>query len=284
MSPLRDLLERQPRVVMGILNVTPDSFSDGGRFVDVDRAVEHAASLIAAGADIIDIGGESTRPGAAPIDAPEEINRVVPVVAAVAALGARVSIDTTKAVVAHAAIAHGAFLVNDVSGGRVDPEILDVVAAANAAYVAMHMRGQPRTMQLDPHYDNVVDDVTAFLIARVAAAIDAGIAADAIVADPGIGFGKTLEHNLALLRSVAELRADIGVPLMIGASRKAFLGLLLGELTVPAAERDDATIATTLWAFQRGASIVRVHDVARARAAADLVAALRAGTDSGRAA
>jgi dihydropteroate synthase len=253
--------------VMGVVNVTPDSFSDGGRFVERDAAITHGLMLAAAGADLLDVGGESTRPGAEPVTPEEETRRVADVVERlVADAGVPVSIDTTKAVVAQAALAAGAIVVNDVSAGRLDPEILAVTAAAGAGFIAMHMQGEPRTMQDDPSYDDVVAEVTAFLSERVAAARAAGIGAGSVAVDPGIGFGKTVAHNLSLLVQLPDLVAAVDVPVAVGTSRKRFLGALLrdtgGVEGEPAADaRDDATLATTVWAVDRGARIVRVHDV-----------------------
>jgi dihydropteroate synthase len=267
--------------VMGIINVTPDSFSDGGRFVSPASAIDHGLTLAEAGADLLDIGGESTRPGADPVSDAEERQRVVPVVAGLAATGVPVSIDTTKAGVAAAALDAGATVVNDVSAGTLDPDLLPVVAAAGAGYVAMHMQGDPRTMQDSPHYDDVVVEVGDFLAARLDAARAAGIATAALCADPGIGFGKTLEHNLELLVRLPELVERLDVPVLVGTSRKRFLGTILagvaGEVGEPPAERrDDATLASVVWALDRGASIVRVHDVRPAARAVALLAAMKA--------
>ena len=259
--------------VMGVVNVTPDSFSDGGRFATPGTAVAHARELAAAGAAVLDIGGESTRPGADPVDAATEIDRVVPVIEALAGtVDVPISVDTTKATVAAAALAAGATIVNDVAAGTADPDMLDVVAAAGAGYVAMHMQGEPRTMQAHPHYDDVVAEVGAFLVERLDAARAAGIADDALMADPGIGFGKTLEHNLELLASLPELIAAVGVPLLVGTSRKAFLGRIVDEADPVA--RDDATLATVVWALERGAAMVRVHDVRAAVQAAAVLGAM----------
>jgi dihydropteroate synthase len=259
--------------VMGVVNVTPDSFSDGGRFDAPDAAVAHARELAAAGAAVLDIGGESTRPGASPVDAAVEIGRVVPVIDALAdTVAVPISIDTTKAAVADAALRAGATIVNDVSAGTADPGMHGVVAASGAGYVAMHMQGEPRTMQANPHYDDVVSDVAAFLAARLDAARAAGIADDALMADPGIGFGKTVEHNLELLASLPELIAAVGVPVLVGTSRKAFLGRIIDESDPEA--RDDATLATVVWALERGAAMVRVHDVRAAVQAAAVLGAL----------
>jgi dihydropteroate synthase len=259
--------------VMGVVNVTPDSFSDGGRFVAPASAVAHACDLAVAGAAVLDVGGESTRPGAEPVDADTEIARVVPVIAAVAErVEVPISVDTTKAAVADAALRAGATIVNDVSAGTADPDMLGVVAASGAGYVAMHMQGEPRTMQADPHYDDVVGEVAGFLVERLDAARAAGVADDALMADPGIGFGKTIDHNLELLASLPELIAAVGVPVLVGTSRKAFLGRIVDEPD-PAA-RDDATLATVVWALERGAAMVRVHDVRGAVQAAAVLGAM----------
>jgi dihydropteroate synthase len=268
--------------VMGIVNATPDSFSDGGRFLDADAAVAHGIELARQGADVLDVGGESTRPGAAPVPAEEELGRVVPVVERLASVtSVPVSVDTTKAVVAQAALDAGATVVNDVSAGRLDPEILSVTAAAGAGYVAMHMQGEPRTMQADPRYDDVVAEVGDFLAVRVAAARSAGIAEGAIAADPGIGFGKTVEHNLRLLARLLALAARVRVPVMVGASRKSFIGKLLARTgaasgDLPVDEREEGTLATVVWAVERGASIVRVHEALPAARAIRLLDALHA--------
>jgi dihydropteroate synthase len=259
--------------VMGVVNVTPDSFSDGGRFVAPANAVAHACALAAAGAAVLDVGGESTRPGAESVDAATEIDRVIPVIGAVSAqVDAPISIDTTKAEVADAALRAGATIVNDVSAGTADADMLGVVAAAGAGYVAMHMQGEPRTMQVNPHYDDVVGEVADFLVARLDAARSAGVTDDALMADPGIGFGKTVGHNLELLASLPELIAAVGVPVLVGTSRKAFLGRIVDEPD-PAA-RDDATLATVVWALERGAAMVRVHDVRGAVQAAAVLGAM----------
>jgi dihydropteroate synthase len=266
--------------VMGVVNVTPDSFSDGGRFLDTDRAVAHGRELVAAGADIVDIGGESTRPGAEPVALDEELRRVLPVVAALAADGAvPVSIDTSKAAVAEAALRAGATIVNDVTAGLGDPDLFGVVAAAGSALVLMHMQGEPRTMQKAPHYDDVTVEVTEWLARRLDAARAAGVRADALIADPGIGFGKTGAHNLDLLARLADLVAAIGVPVLVGASRKSFLARLTG--TTRADDRDDATLATSVWSFTQGARIVRVHDVASSARVARLLDVMARATASG---
>ena len=246
-------------VVMGIVNVTPDSFSDGGLFLEADAAVEHGATLAAEGAGILDVGGESTRPGAEPVPEDEELRRVLPVVERLAAAGHRISIDTTKPTVASRALDAGATIVNDVSAFRFAPEMADLVAERGAGCCLMHMLGEPRSMQEDPRYDEVVADVTAFLEERLAFAVERGVSEERIWLDPGIGFGKTAEHNRELLRRLEEIVA-IGRPVVIGTSRKSFLGRLTGGK--PAGERLPGTIATNVLALERGASIFRVHDVA----------------------
>jgi len=262
---------------MGVLNVTPDSFSDGGRFLDAPAAVEHAELLLAEGADIVDVGGESTRPGAEPVSADEEIARVEPVLAGLRerAPGAHVSIDTSKLAVARAAIALGAELVNDVTAFRGDPELASLVADTGVECCLMHMRGEPRTMQREPRYDDVVEDVKAFLAERLAFAISQGIDEQRVLLDPGIGFGKTIAHNLELLRRLDELLA-LGRPIVIGTSRKSFLGRLgLAERDPDA--RLPGTIATNVLAYERGASVFRVHDVAEVGDALAVAAATLRG-------
>ena len=253
--------------VMGVVNVTPDSFSDGGRYLDPDAAVAHGLALAASGADLLDVGGESTRPGAEPVPVGEELRRVVPVVERLAReSGVPVSIDTTKSAVAAAALAAGATIVNDVSAGRLEPEILGVTAEAGAGYVAMHMLGRPRTMQRDPQYVDVVVEVADFLVERLDVARAAGIASGALAVDPGIGFGKTVAHNLALLAALPELVARTRVPMVVGTSRKSFLSRLVPDGDALDA-RDDATLATVVWSVDRGARVVRVHNaLAAARA------------------
>jgi dihydropteroate synthase len=250
-------------IVMGVLNVTPDSFSDGGLYLDVDAAVDHAGEMADAGAQVIDVGGESTRPGAEPVSETEELERVVPVVERIAAgdTRARVSIDTRKVAVAEAALQAGARIVNDVSAFRGAPEMAGLVATSGADCCLMHMLGDdPRTMQADPRYDDVVSEVKAFLEERLAFATGEGVAEERVWLDPGIGFGKTLDHNLELLRRLDEIVA-IGRPVVIGASRKSFLGKLTGRAE---SERVAATVAVNVIALERGASIFRVHDVAEA--------------------
>jgi len=248
-------------VIMGVVNVTPDSFSDGGLFLDADAAVEHGRRLAAEGAAILDVGGESTRPGAEPVLEDEELGRVLPVVERLAGEGAaRISIDTTKSPVARAAIDAGATIVNDVSAFRFDPGLAGVVADAGVDCCLMHMLGEPRTMQIDPRYEDVVSDVKAFLEERLAFATGEGIPEERVWLDPGIGFGKTTRHNLELLRRLDELVA-IGRPVVIGTSRKSFLGKLAGGRDE--GERLPGTIATNVLALERGATVFRVHDVAQ---------------------
>jgi dihydropteroate synthase len=244
---------------MGVVNVTPDSFSDGGRFLDHSAAIAHAHTLVAQGADWVDVGGESTRPRAEPVPADEELRRVVPVVEALAADGVAVSIDTRKAEVARAAVAAGARMVNDVSSS-----LAEVAAETGAGFVAMHMLGDPRTMQNDPAYDDVVLDVRDYLVDRAGAARAAGVAD--VWIDPGIGFGKTLEHNLDLLSNLDVLVAT-GFPVLVATSRKTMLGTLAaradpGGAVPPTADRLEGSVATAVWAVLLGAAMVRAHDVA----------------------
>jgi dihydropteroate synthase len=254
---------------MGIVNVTPDSFSDGGLFLEADAAVEHGLRMAEEGAGLLDVGGESSRPGSEPVPAEEELRRVLPVVERLAAAGRRVSIDTTKATVARAALDAGATVVNDVSALRFDPELAGVVAAAGVECCLMHMLGEPRTMQEDPRYGDVVDEVRAFLEERLSFAVAEGIGEERIWLDPGIGFGKTLEHNLELLRRLDEIVA-VGRPVVVGTSRKSFLGKISGR---PEGDRLPGTIATSVLALERGASIFRVHDVRPVRDALEVATA-----------
>jgi dihydropteroate synthase len=258
--------------IMGVINVTPDSFSDGGRYLAAQDAIEHGLELEAEGAAILDVGGESTRPGADPVPEAEELRRVLPVIEGLLERGtsAQISIDTSKSRVAARALEAGASLVNDVTAMRGDPEMAGVVAAAGADCCLMHMLGDPRTMQRDPRYDDVVDDIKAFLVERQAAATRAGIAEERILLDPGIGFGKTTEHNLELVRRLDELVA-LGRPVVIGTSRKSFLGRLTGRESPD--DRVAATIATNVLAFERGARVFRVHDVAPVHDALAITAA-----------
>ena len=257
-----------PRI-MGILNVTPDSFSDGGEWFDFDEAVAHGRLLVSEGADILDVGGESTRPGADAVPLEEELRRVLPVVEGLAGAGAAISIDTSKAAVAAAALDAGASYVNDVTAFRGDPALAGLVAERGVECCLMHMLGEPRTMQQDPRYDDVVSDVKAFLEQRLAFAVGEGVSEERVTLDPGIGFGKALEQNLELLRRLDEIAA-IGRPVLVGTSRKSFLGGLTGR------EVDDrlaGTIATNVLAYARGASVFRVHDVGPVRDALTVAAA-----------
>ena len=255
--------------LMGVVNVTPDSFSDGGMYLDPEAAIAHGRELLAEGAHILDVGGESTRPGAEEVPLEEELRRVSPVVEGLAG-EATVSVDTTKAAVAAAALAAGAAIINDVTALRGDPEMSAVCAEAGATVVLMHMVGSPRTMQDDPRYDDVVAEVRDFLAARLEAAVAAGIAEERVWLDPGIGFGKTVEHNLELLRRLGELR-ELGRPLVVGASRKSFIGRVDGS---GARDRVGGTVASSLLAAAEGAEVLRVHDVAPMRQALTLAAAV----------
>ncbi|MDQ4130144.1 MAG: dihydropteroate synthase [Actinomycetota bacterium] len=255
---------------MGVVNVTPDSFSDAGRFLDPEAAVAHGRRLASDGASILDVGGESTRPGAEPVSEEEELRRVLPVVEGLAAAAVpAVSIDTTKSGVAAAALAAGAVVVNDVSAFRFDPSMAGLVADAAASCCLMHMRGEPRTMQEDPRYDDVVSEVRAFLEERLSFAVAEGVEEERVWLDPGIGFGKTVEHNLELLRRLDEIVA-IGRPVVVGTSRKSFLGKITGR---EAHERLPGTVASTVLAYERGATILRVHDVAEVADAIAVAAA-----------
>ena len=256
--------------LMGVVNVTPDSFSDGGLFLDPEAAIAHGRELAAAGAEILDVGGESTRPGAEQVPAEEELQRVVPVVRGLVNLDCQISVDTSKAVVAAAALEAGAGIVNDVTALRGDPEMAGLCAARGATVVLMHMRGDPQTMQDDPRYDDVVGEVKAFLAERLQAATAAGIAEDRVWLDPGIGFGKTAAHNMELLRRLAELR-EPGRPLVIGTSRKSFIGKVDGSA---AGERLGGTIASSVLAAAEGAEVLRVHDVAEMRQALAVASAI----------
>jgi dihydropteroate synthase len=257
--------------IMGVVNVTPDSFSDGGLHLDTGDAVSHARALAAEGADILDIGGESTRPGAEPVQEDEERRRVVPVIERVAAAGSGVqlSVDTSKRPVAAAALDAGATYVNDVTAFRADPDLAGLVAERSAECCLMHMLGEPRTMQDDPRYDDVVSDVKAFLEERLAFAVGEGVPEERVMLDPGIGFGKTLEHNLELLRRLDEIVA-LGRPVVVGTSRKSFLGKITGR---EVGERLPGTIATNVLALERGATVFRVHEVAPVREALAVAAA-----------
>jgi len=251
-------LDLQFPCIMGVVNVTPDSFSDGGRFLAAEDALTQAVALVREGAAIVDIGGESTRPGSEPLPAAEELERVLPVIEALAdRVGVPVSVDTTKAEVARRALAAGASLINDVSALRSDAGMIEVVAEAGCPVCLMHMKGQPKTMQDDPHYDNVVDEVLRFLEERMAFALANGLREDQLMVDPGIGFGKTVEHNLALLRDLHRFTV-LGRPVVLGASRKRFLGAILGA--EPGA-RTIGTVTTTVVGLLAGVHVFRVHDV-----------------------
>jgi dihydropteroate synthase len=248
---------KRPKI-MGIVNVTPDSFSDGGEFLDAGRAIAHGRQLATEGADVLDIGGESTRPGAEAVDADEELRRVVPVVEALAGDGLTISIDTSKVPVAAAALDAGAAMVNDVTALRAEPELAGLCAERGAEVVLMHMLGDPRTMQEDPTYDDVVDDVRAFLAERIDFATAEGVDENRIWVDPGIGFGKTVEHNLELHRRLGEL-VELGRPITFGSSRKSFIGKLTGA---EVDRRLGGTIASNVIAWANGAGMLRVHEVA----------------------
>jgi dihydropteroate synthase len=263
-------------VLVGVLNVTPDSFSDGGDFLDPEEAASRASIMLDEGAEIIDVGGESTRPGSDPVPQEEEIRRVVPVIEGILSQRpeAIVSIDTYHAATAEAALDAGAGVVNDVTALRGDPRMADVVAGARCPVVLMHMLGEPKTMQRDPRYEDVVREVRGFLAERAEQAVAAGIAPENIVLDPGIGFGKTLEHNLALLRRLDSL-VEVGFPVLVGASRKSFIGRITG--VEEARERVFGTVATTVLAYERGATFFRVHDVRENREALAVARAVLVG-------
>jgi dihydropteroate synthase len=273
-----DLLPRPGRcVVMGVLNVTPDSFSDGGCFADPADAIAHGLAMAAAGADYVDVGGESTRPGADRVDADEECRRVVPVVRELAAAGLKVSVDTTRAEVAEAALRAGAVMVNDVSGGLADKNMADLVAETGVPWVLMHWRGHSREMYAAARYGDVVTEVRAELTARVEDVVAAGVDPAQLVLDPGLGFAKNAEHNWALLAGLDRI-VDLGLPVLVGASRKTFLGRLLAGpdgTPRPAEQRDAATLATTVLAAEAGAWGVRVHDAAASVDAVRTVQAVR---------
>ena len=247
-------------VIVGVLNVTPDSFSDGGDFLGPERAVARAATMLNEGAQIIDVGGESTRPGSDPVSPEEEARRVVPVIRGIVAErpGAIVSVDTYRSGTAEAALRAGASVVNDVTALRGDPRLAEVVADARCPVILMHMLGEPKTMQRDPRYGDVVREVRGFLAGRAELAVAAGVREENIILDPGIGFGKTLEHNLALLNHLDSI-VELGFPVLVGASRKSFIGGITG--VGEAKERVPGTVATTVLAYERGATLFRVHDV-----------------------
>ncbi|MFQ3245817.1 MAG: dihydropteroate synthase [Arenicella sp.] len=257
-NSIRSLLRHNTSLIMGVINVTPDSFSDGGQFNDSSLAVEQALLLIEQGADILDIGGESTRPGAEEVTVEQELKRVIPVIEALSAqTTVPISIDTYKPQVMRAAVDVGASMINDVNGLRA-PGAIEVAAAANVPVCIMHMQGQPQTMQAKPQYESVVDQVEAFFKQRVSTALDAGIKLNDIILDPGIGFGKTLKHNLELLKSVAQLRESTGCQMLIGVSRKSLIDMLLGRAVD---QRLPASLGLAVQAILNGAKIVRVHDV-----------------------
>lgn len=257
--------------LMGIVNVTPDSFSDGGSYLDAAAAIEHGLRLAEEGAGILDVGGESTRPGSEPVTLDEERRRVLPVIEALAVKsGMPVSVDTTKAAVAREALDAGAQIVNDVSAGRFDPDLLPLCAQRGAPVILMHMLGDPRTMQRDPRYRDVVGEIADFLTERARAARDAGLPADRILVDPGFGFGKTREHNLVMLKRLREFRC-LGYPVVVGTSRKSFIGL---TLDLPPEERLEGTAATVALAVAAGAAVVRVHDVREMARVASMVEAV----------
>lgn len=267
----RDLLIGHRPLIMGILNATPDSFSDGGRFLDLDAAVSRGLQMVAEGADIIDVGGESTRPGAAAVDAAKECDRIVPVVRAIRAQSdVTISVDTTKSQVANEAIAAGASIINDVSAFLHDPEMVNVAKESGVGVVLMHMRGTPRTMQDDPEYGDVVQEVADHLAARVDDLVDRGIDKRAIAIDPGIGFGKTVDHNLALLAHLDVFRKD-KLPVLVGLSRKSFLGKLTDRMVN---ERLAGSLAALVFCVLNGADIMRVHDVGESCDAIRVIAAI----------
>jgi dihydropteroate synthase len=256
--------------IMGVVNVTPDSFSDGGLYLDPEAAVAHGLGLAMAGAAILDVGGESTRPGADPVGEEEELRRVVPVIRGLQGGGSQISVDTSKAAVAAAALDAGAEIVNDVTALRGDPDMAALCAERGANVVLMHMLGEPRTMQEDPRYEDVVAEVKAFLAKRLEAAVAVGIEEDRVWLDPGIGFGKTGAHNTELLRRLGELR-ELGRPLVVGTSRKSFIGRVDGS---PADQRLGGTVASSVLAAAEGADVLRVHDVAEVRQALTVAAAI----------
>jgi dihydropteroate synthase len=263
-----------PTLVMGVLNVTPDSFSDGGLFLDHEAAVEHGLRMAADGADLLDVGGESTRPGSRPVPIDEEIARVIPVVKRLAAeVDVPISIDTRKPEVAGAALDAGAVVVNDVSGAR-DPLMFEVVRRWGASLVMMHMLGEPKTMQEDPRYVDVVREVRAYLADRVGSAVAAGIDRGRLAVDPGLGFGKSYQHNLTLMRDIGAF-LDLGVPVVVGPSRKSFIGAALGDL--PMDQRLEGTAGAVAWLAGHGAHVVRVHDVAEMVRVVRMVDAIRGG-------
>jgi len=259
--------------IMGVINVTPDSFSDGGKFFSPEGAKRHAASLVAAGADILDIGGESTRPFSEPVTPEEELHRVIPVIREIREISdCPISVDTVKAEVAEAALCEGADIINDISALRFDPRMADVVSAFEAPVVLMHMKGSPIDMQVDPYYEDVVGEVKGFLEKRIAWANSKGIPKEKMLIDPGIGFGKSFQDNLVLINRLEEF-TELGVPVMVGVSRKAFLGAIAG--IEEAGERDIATLGAIAVSAMKGADLVRVHNVALTRQVLRIVDAIR---------
>jgi dihydropteroate synthase len=268
----------RPALVMGIVNVTPDSFSDGGKFIEPDAAVDHALKLIEQGAEILDIGGESTRPGATPVDEAEELRRVLPVIERLAGrVKVPISIDTIKPAVARAALAAGASLVNDIMANREDDALWRVVADAGAGYVCVHMQGTPPTMQTNPAYEDVVREVTDFFLERIQRLNDCGVSKEQVILDVGIGFGKKLEHNMRLLGGLRRF-GGLGRPLLLGVSRKAFMGALLGA---GVAERLPGALACACLAVESGVQIIRTHDVAETVQAVRMTEAILAQSDAG---
>jgi len=259
-------------LVMGILNVTPDSFSDGGMYIEKEKAIEHAREMVAQGADIIDVGGESTRPGAHPVPLEEEVSRVMPVIEALSReLDVPISVDTYKAAVAEMALERGAVMINDISGLRFSPHMIDVVARYKPWVVVMHMKGTPRDMQKAPSYEDVIGEIEGFFEERLGYLESHGISREKVILDPGIGFGKRLEDNLAILKNIDKF-LHFGCPIMVGPSRKSFIG---NVLNLPVEERLEGTLAAVSIAVFQGAQIVRVHDVQPARRAVDLAWAIR---------
>jgi len=259
-------------MIMGVLNVTPDSFSDGGRFLDVEAAVAHGIEMAGQGADIIDVGGESTRPGAEAVGLKEELRRVVPVIEQLQGkIDKFISIDTSKAAVAERALEAGATIINDVTGGRGDPEMLPLAARSEAAFIVMHMQGEPRTMQFSPHYDDVVTEVADFFLQQYGRILECGVDPMAMAFDPGIGFGKTMAHNVELLKNLERLRVE-DRPLVVGVSRKSFLGKLTGAAEME--ERLAPTLAFSALLRARGADVLRVHDVKENAAAVRIAEAM----------
>lgn len=268
---IRDrVLSLESPVIMGILNVTPDSFSDGGRFAQPDDAIRHAEKMAAEGADIIDIGGESTRPGAISVSETEELSRVIPVVYELAQRGYILSVDTVKPAVAEAALEAGAHIINDISGLRAAPEMGQIAARYSAGYVLMHMQGEPRTMQVNPQYNDIVQELYSFLEDAVQLAVASGLHRENLIIDPGIGFGKNLAHNLTLFRNLEKF-TEMGVPVMLGASRKSFIHMISGASV---SERLAGSLAAAVYGRLKGVSLFRVHDVAETKQALAVLTAL----------